>query len=119
MPASMPPRAKVKTITRSTLMPIRIAASWSSDTARMAVPILVRITTRVSTIMVITAASITTSWVLGITRPSRSTVPSISGSDGKDLFCAPNMPRAEYSSTNDRPSVLISGARPRPLRNGR
>ena len=51
---------KVNTMTRSTLMPISVAASLSSATARMAVPIFVRITIRVSAIIVSTAASTTT-----------------------------------------------------------
>ena len=41
MPAIAPPSMKVNTTTLFTSMPISAAASLSSDTARIAVPILV------------------------------------------------------------------------------
>ncbi len=41
-PAKAAPMAKVKEITRSTLMPIRRAVGLSKEVARMATPILVR-----------------------------------------------------------------------------
>ena len=109
----------MNTITRSTLMPISVAASRSSATARMAVPTRVRMTIRVSTTIVSSAAATTTTCTRGTENPANATIPSTAGMEGNALFCAPNMPRAEYSSTNDKPKVLIKGASERPRRNGR
>ena len=46
-PPMAPPIRKVSEMIRLTLMPIRLAAAWSSATARMAVPIFVRFTSSV------------------------------------------------------------------------
>jgi hypothetical protein len=48
-PARAEPSTKVKTITRSMLMPIIAAASRSNDTARIALPVRVRLTSTQST----------------------------------------------------------------------
>ena len=53
-------------MTRSTSMPISSAASLSSETARMALPILVRWTTRYRATIINNAPPITTNWVLKI-----------------------------------------------------
>ena len=57
MPASAEPTAKVKEMVLLTLTPISRAASISSETARMALPSLVRWTSRVSTIIEMTMAA--------------------------------------------------------------
>ena len=54
MPARAEPTAKVKEMVLLTLTPIRRAASMSSETARMALPSLVRWTSSVSTIIEMT-----------------------------------------------------------------
>ena len=46
-PPMAPPMRKVSEMIRLTLMPIRLAAAWSSATARIAVPIFVRLTSDV------------------------------------------------------------------------
>ena len=56
-----PPIRKVSEMIRLTLMPIRLAAAWSSATARMAVPILVRFTSAWSTPSISSAPTMTTS----------------------------------------------------------
>ena len=56
-----PPIRKVSEIIRLTLMPMRDAAPWSSATARMALPILVRLTRLCSPQSMRREAPITTS----------------------------------------------------------
>ena len=56
-----PPIRNVSEMIRFTLMPMRLAAVWSSATARIAVPILVRFTSAWSTASMPSAAAMTTS----------------------------------------------------------
>ena len=62
MPASTPPIANVTTITRSTLMPIRLAISRSCATARIDRPVVVADTNHWRTTMQITATTSTSTW---------------------------------------------------------
>ncbi len=56
-----PPMRKVREMMRLTLMPISDAAAWSSATARMALPTLVRFTSVYRPQSISSAATITTS----------------------------------------------------------
>ena len=60
-PPMAPPIRKVSEMIRLTLMPMRLAAAWSSATARMALPILVRLTSACRPQSISSAATITTS----------------------------------------------------------
>ncbi len=60
-PPMAPPIRNVSEMIRLTLIPMRLAAAWSSATARMAVPILVRFTSTWSPQSMMSAATITTS----------------------------------------------------------
>ena len=60
-PPMAPPMRKVSEIIRFTLMPIRLAVAWSSATARMALPILVRFTSTWSPHSMSSEATMTTS----------------------------------------------------------
>jgi hypothetical protein len=75
-PARIPPMAKVVTITRLTLMPIRLAISLSSATARMALPTLVLEMNWVRPTIITTAATKVTTRVLAIGTPRIVQVPS-------------------------------------------
>ena len=99
MPAIAPPRMKVKTTTLSTSMPISAAASPSSDTARIAVPIFVRCTIRYRPAMKNTASTITSASTRGMWKPATS--------------------KFSRSRKNDTPMAQISGASPLTRRNGR
>ena len=55
-----PPMRNVSEMIRLTLMPIRLAAAWSSATARIAVPTLVRFTMACRAHSIRRAATITT-----------------------------------------------------------
>ena len=59
-PASAEPMKNVTTITRSTSMPIIAAASRSNEVARIALPVCVRCTNSVSTIISTIAPTTTT-----------------------------------------------------------
>ena len=65
--ASAEPIAKVTEMVRFTLMPISCAAPRSSETARMAFPIFVRLTNTVSRIMITTVSAMVTSVLPEIT----------------------------------------------------
>ena len=62
-PAMIPPMAKVVTMTRSTLMPMRAAISLSCATARMDLPVFVLATNSVSATMATSAVMITIAFV--------------------------------------------------------
>ena len=64
-PPIAPPMRKVSEMMRLTLIPIRLAAAWSSATARMAVPIFVRFTSAHNPHSMSSAATITTSDLSG------------------------------------------------------
>jgi hypothetical protein len=74
-PAAAPPMAKVITMIRSTLIPMRAATSMSSDTDRIAVPVLVRITNVYRAAMRSTEATITTACVRRMAIPSTAHFP--------------------------------------------
>ena len=68
-PASSPPRANVIMIVRSTSIPIRLAISRSSATARIERPVRVREMNSVNPITATTAVTITTTWIRCIVMP--------------------------------------------------
>ncbi len=74
-PASIPPMAKVVTTTRLMLIPIRLAISLSSETARIALPVLVlAMNNRRPTIITIAVRMVST-WVRDTGKPRMLNVP--------------------------------------------
>jgi hypothetical protein len=81
-PARIPPTAKVVTITRLTLIPIRLAISLSSATARMALPVRVLEMNQVRAAIMTAAATTVTSRALAIGMPRIVQVPSRAAMSG-------------------------------------
>ena len=89
--------AKVTVMVRLTLMPMSSAAPLSSETTRMALPILVLPVKRVRAIMMTTQAAMVTmaSPEMIICPPSRDSEPSPT-TEGKLLGLAPQTSRATF-----------------------
>ena len=118
-PASAAPTAKVIMITRSTLIPISAATSLSSDTARMAFPILVRMTKIYNPIIIRTEATITTIWDFKISSPKMVHDPFRRATSGKAVMPEPYRPRKKYCQKNEAPMAVINGTRRGARRSGR
>ena len=85
-PASAEPMAKVTVMVRLTLMPISSAASLSSDTARMALPIRVRLINRDNPTMIMAVTAMVAMVMPSMYTPPSSTLGMVN-STGK-AFCS-------------------------------
>ena len=75
MPARMPPITNVVTTMRSTSMPIRLAISWSSATARIDFPVFVRETNTCRMTIATIDTTNTTTWIRAMGSPKIVHVP--------------------------------------------
>ena len=119
MPASTPPIAKVMTITRSTLMPIRLAISRSCATARIDRPVVVVDTNHCRTVMQITATTNTSNWILCTGTPKIVMLPANTTGFGKPYGCGPKNPRNVFCRKSEAPIAVMSGTSLGALRRGR
>ncbi len=101
--------AKVRTIVASTLMPISAAVSRSSETARMARPVRVRLMRYQSPIISAMALKITMSWVARNGMPATSKVPSRIATLGYERTPLPYSPRKAYCRNSEAPMAVMSG----------
>ena len=97
MAARPEPMAKVTEMVVFTLMPMRPAAPLSSETARMAVPILVLVVNSVSTIMMrMQAATVTMVTPEMISLPPKSWTDQFPTMEEKVLGLEPQIRRAAF-----------------------
>ena len=113
------PKAKVKAMMRSVLMPINFAEFKLKETARMARPVLVRKT--ISWRKIINAKAITNTAMsaeLMLAPPKRSRLRFLNSS-GKNFGSAPKTTWPPFSSSSETPIAVISAVRREYFRTGR
>ena len=114
----------VSEMIRLTSIPIRLAAAWSSATARMAVPILVRFTSACRPQSMSSAATITTSDLAETSSVDVSSYRTLSGSSVgytrlKALRQSDSTRRITSCRKNDMPMAEINGMSRGAARSGR